>query len=381
MASVPEFGFHLQTTDGKARRGQLTTAYGVVETPVFMPVGTAATVKGMMPESVAATGAQIILANTYHLMLRPGAERVARLGGVRKMMGWNGPLLTDSGGFQVMSLGPLRQLTEDGVTFKSHLDGGKHHLTPERSTEIQHLLDATITMAFDECTPFPATKPVAAESMALSMRWAKRSRAAFQPRPGYGQFGIVQGSVFADLRAESVASLAEIGFEGYAVGGLAVGEGQQAMFETLEATTPLMQADKPRYLMGVGKPADLVGGVARGIDMFDCVLPTRSGRTGQGFTRRGPVNLKNARHAEDPRPLDADCHCPACTHYSRAYLHHLFKAEEVLSLMLLSWHNIQYYQDLMAGMRAAITAGSFAAFEADFHAAQARGDIEPIGTG
>ena len=381
MASVPEFGFHLQTTDGKARRGQLTTAYGVVETPVFMPVGTAATVKGMMPESVAATGAQIILANTYHLMLRPGAERVARLGGVRKMMGWNGPLLTDSGGFQVMSLGPLRQLTEDGVTFKSHLDGSKHHLTPEGSTEIQHLLDATITMAFDECTPFPATKPVAAESMALSMRWAKRSRAAFQPRPGYGQFGIVQGSVFADLRAESVASLAEIGFEGYAVGGLAVGEGQQAMFETLEATTPLMQADKPRYLMGVGKPADLVGGVARGIDMFDCVLPTRSGRTGQGFTRRGPVNLKNARHAEDPRPLDADCHCPACTNYSRAYLHHLFKAEEVLSLMLLSWHNIQYYQDLMAGMRAAITAGSFAAFEVDFHAAQARGDIEPIGTG
>ena len=381
MASVPEFGFHLQTTDGKARRGQLTTAYGVVETPVFMPVGTAATVKGMMPESVAATGAQIILANTYHLMLRPGAERVARLGGARKMMGWNGPLLTDSGGFQVMSLGPLRQLTEDGVTFKSHLDGSKHHLTPEGSTEIQHLLDATITMAFDECTPFPATKPVAAESMALSMRWAKRSRAAFQPRPGYGQFGIVQGSVFADLRAESVASLAEIGFEGYAVGGLAVGEGQQAMFETLEATTPLMQADKPRYLMGVGKPADLVGGVARGIDMFDCVLPTRSGRTGQGFTRRGPVNLKNARHAEDPRPLDADCHCPACRNYSRAYLHHLFKAEEVLSLMLLSWHNIHYYQDLMAGMRAAITAGSFAAFEADFHAAQARGDIEPIGTG
>jgi queuine tRNA-ribosyltransferase len=335
----------------------------------------------MMPESVAATGAQIILANTYHLMLRPGAERVSRLGGVRKMMGWNGPLLTDSGGFQVMSLGPLRQLTEDGVTFKSHLDGSKHHLTPERSTEIQHLLDATITMAFDECTPFPATKPVAAESMALSMRWAKRSRAAFQPRPGYGQFGIVQGSVFADLRAESVASLAEIGFEGYAVGGLAVGEGQQAMFETLEATTPLMQADKPRYLMGVGKPADLVGAVARGIDMFDCVLPTRSGRTGQGFTRRGPVNLKNARHAEDPRPLDADCHCPACRNYSRAYLHHLFKAEEVLSLMLLSWHNIQYYQDLMAGMRAAIAAGSFAAFESDFHAAQARGDIEPIGTG
>ena len=380
MSSVPEFGFNLQSTDGMARRGQLTTAWGVVETPVFMPVGTTATVKGMMPESVAATGAKIILANTYHLMLRPGPERVSRLGGVRKMMGWNGPLLTDAGGFQVMSLGPLRQLTEDGVTFKSHLDGSKHHLNPERSTEIQHLLDATITMAFDECTPFPATKSVAADSMALSMRWAKRSRAAFRPRTGYGQFGIVQGSVFADLRAESVAALTDIGFEGYAVGGLAVGEGQQSMFETLEVTTPLMQVDKPRYLMGVGKPADLVGGVARGIDMFDCVLPTRSGRTGQGFTRRGPVNLKNARHAEDPRPLDAECRCPACSNYSRAYLHHLFKAEEVLSLMLLTWHNIQYYQDLMASMRAAISAGTFAAFEADFHTQQARGDIDPIGT-
>jgi len=376
--SVPDFGFSVKTTDGMARRGQVQTAYGRVETPVFMPVGTAATVKGMMPESVAATGASIILANTYHLMLRPGPERVAALGGVRKMMGWDGPLLTDSGGFQVMSLGPLRQLDEDGVTFKSHLDGSKHRLTPERSTEIQHHLDATITMAFDECTPFPATRDQAAQSMALSMRWAKRSRQAFQPRQGYGQFGIVQGSVFADLRAESVAALADIGFEGYAVGGLAVGEGQDAMFETLEATTPLMQPDKPRYLMGVGKPADLVGGVARGIDMFDCVLPTRSGRTGQGFTRRGPVNLKNARHADDPRPLDAACGCPACTRFSRAYLHHLFKAEEVLSLMLLSWHNIQYYQDLMAGMRAAIEAGHFAAFAADFQAMQAMGDIEPL---
>jgi len=376
--SVPDFGFSVKTTDGMARRGQVQTAYGRVETPVFMPVGTAATVKGMMPESVAATGASIILANTYHLMLRPGPERVAALGGVRKMMGWDGPLLTDSGGFQVMSLGPLRQLDEDGVTFKSHLDGSKHRLTPERSTEIQHHLDATITMAFDECTPFPATRDQAAQSMALSMRWAKRSRQAFQPRQGYGQFGIVQGSVFADLRAESVAALADIGFEGYAVGGLAVGEGQDAMFETLEATTPLMQPDKPRYLMGVGKPADLVGGVARGIDMFDCVLPTRSGRTGQGFTRRGTVNLKNARHADDPRPLDAACGCPACTRFSRAYLHHLFKAEEVLSLMLLSWHNIQYYQDLMAGMRAAIEAGHFAAFAADFHVMQAMGDIEPL---
>ena len=373
-----KFGFALKTSDGMARRGRLETAWGAVETPVFMPVGTAATVKGMMTDAVASTGASIILANTYHLMLRPGAERVARLGGVRKMMGWDGPLLTDSGGFQVMSLGPLRKLDENGVTFKSHLDGSKHRLTPERSTEIQHLLDATITMAFDECTPFPATKPVAASSMALSMRWAKRSRAAFVPRPGYGQFGIVQGSVFADLRAESVAALEEIDFEGYAVGGLAVGEGQQAMFETLEVTTPLMRQDKPRYLMGVGKPADLVGGVARGIDMFDCVLPTRSGRTGQGFTRRGPVNLKNARHADDPRPLDEGCSCPACSRFSRAYLHHLFKAEEVLSLMLLSWHNIQYYQDLMAGMRRAIEAGQFAQFEADFYREQALGDIEPL---
>ena len=360
-----------------ARRGRLTTAWGVVETPVFMPVGTAATVKGMMPDLVAATGAQIVLANTYHLMLRPGAERVSN-SRMRKMMGWQGPLLTDwrfSGDALL-----LRQLSEDGVTFKSHLDGSKHHLTPERSTEIQHLLDATITMAFDECTPFPATKPLAARSMELSMRWAKRSRAAFRPRAGYGQFGIVQGSVFADLRAESVAALTDIGFEGYAVGGLAVGEGQKTMFETLEVTTPIMPVDKPRYLMGVGKPADLVGGVARGIDMFDCVLPTRSGRTGQGFTRRGTVNLKNARHAEDPRPLDADCRCPACSHFSRAYLHHLFKAEEVLSLMLLSWHNIQYYQDLMAAMRSAISAQTFEAFQTDFRTQQALGDIDPIGT-
>ena len=376
---MPDFSFSLKTTDGAARRGRLTTAWGEVETPVFMPVGTAATVKGMTVDSVRSTGASIILANTYHLMLRPGAERVARLGGVRKMMGWDGPLLTDSGGFQVMSLGPLRKLDEDGVTFKSHLDGSKHRLTPERSTEIQHLLDATITMAFDECTPFPATEAVAAESMRLSMRWAKRSRNAFVPRRGYGQFGIVQGSVYRDLRAESVAALEEIDFEGYAIGGLAVGEGQEAMFETLEFTTPMMRADRPRYLMGVGKPADLFGGVARGVDMFDCVLPTRSGRTGQGFTRRGPVNIKNARHAEDQRPLDEQCSCPACARYSRAYLHHLFKADEVLGLMLLSWHNIQYYQDLMAGMRAAIEVGSFAAFEAVFHAGQARGDIEPIG--
>ena len=372
------FAFHLKSTDGMARRGQVITAHGVIETPVFMPVGTAATVKAMTVEDVRATGAMIILANTYHLMLRPGPERVERLGGVRHLMGWDGPLLTDSGGFQVMSLGELRKISEDGVVFKSHLDGSRHELTPERSTDIQRMLDATITMAFDECTPFPADEKTAAESMRLSMRWAKRCREAFTPRPGYGQFGIVQGSVYPELRAESVDALHEIGFEGYAVGGLAVGEGQAAMFATLEATTPLMQADKPRYLMGVGKPDDIIGGIRRGIDMFDCVLPTRSGRTGQGFTRRGAVNIKNARHAEDPRPLDEACSCPACTNYGRAYLHHLFKADEVLGLMLLSRHNIQYYQDLTRAAREAIEAGRFDAFEADFHAGQALGDIEPL---
>ena len=374
----PNFGFNLITTDGMARRGTVQTGFGTVQTPAFMPVGTAASVKGMMPDAVAGTGAEIILSNTYHLMLRPGAERVGRLGGVRKLMGWDGPLLTDSGGFQVMSLGPLRKLDENGVEFRSHLDGTKYLLTPESSTDIQDKLDATITMAFDQCTPFPATKAQADESMQLSMRWAKRSRAAFRERQGYGQFGIVQGSVFEELRHESIDKLHEIGFEGYAIGGLAVGEGQQAMFDTLDFTTPKMLADKPRYLMGVGKPSDLVGAVMRGVDMFDCVLPTRSGRTGQGFTRRGPVNIKNARHAEDPRPLDEDCSCPACSRFSRAYLHHLFKAEEVQSLMLLTWHNLTYYQDLMAGIRGAIEAGQLDKFAADFHKEQALGDIDPL---
>ena len=375
---MTEFKFDLKTTDGMARRGEVTTAHGVIQTPVFMPVGTAATVKAMTVDDVWATGAMIILANTYHLMLRPGPERVERLGGVRKMMGWNGPLLTDSGGFQVMSLGDLRDIDDDGVTFRSHLDGSKHRLTPERSTDIQRMLDATITMAFDECTPFPAEKDVAASSMSMSMRWAKRCREAFVHRPGYGQFGIVQGSIYPDLRAESVAALEALDFEGYAVGGLAVGEGQAAMFETLEVTTPLMRADKPRYLMGVGKPADIIGGIARGIDMFDCVMPTRSGRTGQAFTRRGSVNIKNTRHADDPRPLDAECSCPACTTYSRAYLHHLFKAEEVLGLMLLSRHNITYYQDLTRGARDAIAEGRFDAYQQDFHDRYNSGDIEPI---
>ena len=370
------FNFTLKTSDGGARRGVLKTAHGTIETPVFMPVGTAASVKAMSIEDIWATGAKIILANTYHLMLRPGAERVENLGGVRKLMGWDGPLLTDSGGFQVMSLGDLRKIDKDGVTFRSHLDGSEHRLTPERSTEIQKMLDATITMAFDECTPFPATHKAAAVSMRLSMDWAERCRQAFTQRKGYGQFGIVQGSIYTDLRSESVERLTAMDFEGYAVGGLAVGEGQEAMFTTLDATTPLMPTEKPRYLMGVGKPDDLIGAVARGIDMFDCVLPTRSGRTGQGFTRRGTINLKNARHADDPRPLDAQCSCYTCTHHSRAYLHHLFKADEVLGLMLLTRHNLTYYQQLMAGMRQAIEAGNFTDFAQNFAAEYAKGDID-----
>ena len=372
------FDYRLLSQDGEARRGVLTTAHGVIDTPVFMPVGTAATVKAMTVDDILATGATIILANTYHLMLRPGAERVKRLGGVRRMMGWDAPLLTDSGGFQVMSLGELRKISACGVTFRSHIDGSSHHLTPELSTDIQYMLDATITMAFDECPSFPIEKAAAATSMRLSMDWAERCRSNFQHRAGYGQFGIVQGGVFSELRAESVEKLTKIGFEGYAVGGLAVGEGQDAMFTTLETTTPLLESGKPRYLMGVGKPDDIIGAVARGIDMFDCVLPTRSGRTGQGFTHRGAVNLKNARHADDPRPLDEHCSCLACSRYSRAYLHHLFKAGEVLGLMLLTRHNLTYYQKLMRDIRAAIEEGRFNAFAAEFHAMRALGDIEPI---
>jgi queuine tRNA-ribosyltransferase len=346
-------------TDGAARAGTLHTAHGEVPTPVFMPVGTAGTVKAMTADAVRSTGARMVLGNTYHLMLRPGAERVARLGGLHRMMDWHGPILTDSGGFQVMSLSGLRKMDEDGVTFRSHVDGSKHRLTPERSIEIQHLLGADVTMSFDECTPFPATPDQAATSMRLSMRWAARGRAAFTPREGHGLFGIVQGGVYPDLRAESVDALTRIGFEGYAVGGLAVGEGQEAMFAVLDTTCPLLPADHARYLMGVGTPADLVGAVARGIDMFDCVMPTRSGRTGRAYTRRGVINIRNARHADDDRPLDPDCTCPACRSHSRAYLHHLFKAGEMLGPMLLTWHNIQYYQDLMAELRGAILAGKF----------------------
>ena len=371
-------GFELLNTDGDARRGRVTTAHGTIETPAFMPVGTAATVKAMRPESVRETGAEIILGNTYHLMLRPGAERVAALGGLHTFMNWPGPILTDSGGFQVMSLSGLRKLKESGVTFRSHIDGAYHELTPERSIKIQHLLDSNITMVLDECTPFPATEEQATESMRLSMRWAERSKAAFQERDGYGLFGIVQGGVIPELRQESVKSLTAIGFDGYAVGGLAVGEGQDAMFQTLDVTTPYLPADRPRYLMGVGKPEDLVGAVARGIDMFDCVLPTRSGRTSQAFTRRGQVNLRKNRHKDDPRPLDENCACPACTGYSRAYLHHLTKAKEILGLMLLSWHNLHYYQVLMTGMRKAISDGTFDTFREEFSVQYSGGDIPAL---
>lgn len=372
------FSFEVLATDGAARLGKIQTAHGEIDTPVFMPVGTVGTVKGMMPENVAATGAQIILGNTYHLMLRPGADRAQRLGGLHTMMNWPGPILTDSGGFQVMSLAKLRKMTEEGVTFRSHIDGSRHTLTPENSTDIQYKLDATITMAFDECTPYPVEKKGAAESMRLSMRWAKRSRDAFVPRDGYGQFGIVQGSVFPDLREESISKLRELDFEGYAVGGLAVGEGQEMMFRVLDSTMPKMPTAKPRYLMGVGKPSDIVGAVVRGIDMFDCVMPTRSGRTAQAFTRRGTVNLRNARHLDDTRPLDESCSCPACRNYSRAYLHHLIRAEEMLGPMLLTWHNIQHYQDLMRDLRAAIKAGTLTQFVQAFEAQQALGDIDPL---
>jgi queuine tRNA-ribosyltransferase len=370
------FGFALLGTDGRARRGRVITGRGTIETPAFMPVGTAATVKSQMPEDVQATGAEILLCNTYHLMLRPGAERIARLGGLHPFMHWERPILTDSGGYQVMSLASLRKLDESGVVFQSHLDGSRHALTPERSIEIQHLLDADITMAFDECTPHPVSEADAASSMRLSMRWAERSRKAFKERPGYGLFGIVQGSVYPDLREESAKTLTAIGFEGYAVGGLAVGEGFDLMIATLERTEPFLPADRPRYLMGVGKPADIIAGVARGMDMFDCVLPTRSGRTAQAFTRAGTLNLRNARHAEDPAPLDPECRCPACRYYSRAYLHHLFKAEEILGLMLLTRHNLTYYQDLMASLRGAIERGGLATFIDEFERRQAGAVVE-----
>ena len=372
------FSFSLNATDGKARSGLISTPRGDIRTPAFMPVGTAATVKAMLPESVRATGADVLLGNTYHLMLRPGAERIDVLGGLHKFMNWDRPILTDSGGFQVMSLSGLRKMTESGVTFKSHIDGSQHVLSPERSMEIQRLLGSDIVMAFDECTPFPADPDTSLQSMQLSMRWAQRSRDAFGDRPGHALFGIQQGSVYQDQRAESAEALKAIEFDGYAVGGLAVGEGQEMMFNVLEYAPDMLPVDKPRYLMGVGKPDDIVGAVKRGIDMMDCVLPSRSGRTGQVFTRRGVINIKNARHQNDPRPLDENCSCPACTGYSRAYLHHVFRAQEMISGMLLTWHNLHYFQELMKSMREAIAAQKFAEFERDFHRMRAQGDIEPL---
>jgi queuine tRNA-ribosyltransferase len=370
--------FEILKTIGKTRLGKLYTKHGVVNTPAFMPVGTCGTVKAMMPESVAATGAEILLNNTYHLMLRPGADLVEKMGGMHKFMHWDKPILTDSGGFQVMSLTGLRKLTEEGVTFRSHVDGKKFFLSPEESMKIQHKLDSNITMCLDECTPFPATYEQAKKSMQMSMRWAKRSRDAFIDRDGYGIFGIQQGSIFKDLRDESAQKLTEIGFDGYAIGGLAVGEGQEKMFEVLDYAPVSLPSDKPRYLMGVGRPDDIVGAVLRGVDMFDCVMPTRSGRTAQAFTKYGPVNIKNARHREDNRPLEADCDCPLCRNFNRAYIHHLQKCNEILAVMLLTWHNIRYYQRLMQGLRNAIATDTLSEFCAEFYANQAKGDIEEI---
>ena len=372
--------FTLHNTDNMARRGTIETPRGEIRTPAFMPVGTAATVKAMYPQQVRDLGADIVLGNTYHLMLRPGAEEVAALGGLQEFMQWDGPILTDSGGFQVMSLSKLAKMSEEGVKFQSHIDGADYMLTPERSIEIQTLLGANIRMVLDECTPFPATHEQAEVSMQLSMRWAERSKTAFAKYDaglGDALFGIVQGSVYEDLRHRSIEKLQQIGFDGYAVGGLAVGEGQEMMLNVLDFTMPAMPQDKPRYLMGVGTPSDLVEAVARGIDMFDCVMPTRAGRHGTAYTWRGMVNIRNARHKHDPRPLDARSDCPATSQYSRAYLHHLHRCGEYLGAMLLSWHNLAFYQELMAAMRAAIEEGRFEDFRAAFKEQQAGGDIAP----
>jgi len=366
--------FELLATDGAARTGVLNTPRGEIRTPAFMPVGTAGTVKAMLPQNVRVTGADVLLGNTYHLMLRPGAERIARLGGLHKFMDWQRPILTDSGGFQVMSLSQLRKITEDGVRFQSHIDGHAEFLSPERAMGIQRLLGSDIQMVLDECPVFGATENEIEKSLALSMRWAKRSKSAFGEQPGRTCFGIVQGGVFPHLRMRSAAALQEIGFDGYAVGGLAVGEGQAAMFVTLEGTVPHLPSERPRYLMGVGKPDDIVGAVLRGIDMFDCVLPTRSGRNGQAFTWGGPINLKNARHAEDQAPLDPDCRCPACRQFSRAYLHHVVKSGEIIAAMLLTWHNLTFYQDLMESLRAAIAKGAVKSFMKEYRYRQEQAD-------
>lgn len=369
--------FTLLGTDGAARQGRIDTPRGAIRTPAFMPVGTAATVKGLYADQVRATGADIILGNTYHLMLRPGAERIARLGGLHAFMGWPHPILTDSGGFQVMSLAKLRTITEEGVAFQSHIDGSRHFLSPERAIEIQCLLGSDVQMVLDECTSWPCDEPEAESSMELSLGWAERSKRAFAEQPEQALFGIVQGSVYPALRERSAEALVEMGFDGYAVGGLAVGEGQALMLEMLEATCPLLPADRPRYLMGVGTPADIIACVRRGIDMFDCVMPTRSGRHGEAFTRYGRINLRNARHADDVRPLDPESDCPAASRYSRAYLHHLFKAGELLGQMLLSWANVAYYQELMAGLRQAIGERRLDEFCAETEKRWRRGDLPP----
>jgi queuine tRNA-ribosyltransferase len=373
----PRFSFQISATDGKARTGAIRMQRGEIRTPAFMPVGTAATVKGMRPEEVRATGADILLGNTYHLMLRPGAERMDRLGGLHHFMRWDRPILTDSGGYQVMSLSALTKTTEAGVQFQSHIDGSRHMLSPERSMEIQRLLGSDIVMAFDECPPANVDAKRARASMDMSMRWARRSRDAFDAGTDHASraalFGIQQGSLDQDLRGVSAAALTDIGFDGYAIGGLAVGEGQEAMFACLDYAPDMLPVDKPRYLMGVGKPDDLVGAVERGVDMFDCVLPTRSGRNGQAFTWAGPVNIRNAKHAEDSGPLDPRCDCPVCSTYSRAYLHHLVKSGEMLGAMLMTQHNLHFYQSLMAGMRSAITEGRFATFASNFRRDYGRG--------
>ncbi|HVY13722.1 MAG TPA: tRNA guanosine(34) transglycosylase Tgt [Rhodopila sp.] len=358
LPSQSGFRFAIAATHKAARSGILQTAHGDMQTPAFMAVGTAGTVKAMTSDAVRATGTECVLGNTYHLMLRPTAERIAELGGLHRFMDWPGPILTDSGGFQIMSLSGLRELDADGVTFRSHVDGSQHRLTPARCMEIQRLLDSTITMVLDECTPFPSTWEVAERSMELSMRWAALCREAFEQRAGYALFGIVQGSVFQDLRDRSASTLRGIGFDGYAIGGLAVGEGQEAMLHTLENTVCRLPQEAPRYLMGVGTPDDIMEAVRRGIDMFDCVMPTRAGRTARAFTRTGIHNLRNARFGTDPAPLDAACSCPACRRHSRAYLHHLFRADEMLGPVLLTWHNLTYYQDLMAGLRNSIREGA-----------------------
>ena len=358
--------FTISHTDCQARRGALSTPHGVINTPAFMPVGTQATVKSVTPEMVKETGAEIILGNTYHLMLRPGAERMARLGGLHQFMHWDKPILTDSGGFQVMSLSGLRKMSEEGVVFQSHIDGSKHNLTPERAIEIQHLLGSDITMVLDECPPFPIERKPAELSMLLSMRWAKRCKEAFTKQKSQETkhllFGIVQGSVYPELRQQSAQMLQQIGFDGYAIGGLAVGEGQSTMFEVLEMVGGHMPTDKPRYLMGVGRPADIIGAVMRGVDMFDCVLPTRSARNAKAYTHHGEMNLRNAKFAEDTAPLDTKCDCYTCKRYSRAYIHHLFKAGEMLAATLMTIHNLHYYQILMKGLRGAIEAGNLAQF-------------------